>query len=158
MGKEIEMPTDYSLTLDFVDQPIQIDIDTNSNMEATINTNMSADLTSQMNLGPIIINPIKVDMGLDNINMESKIDMGLDNIKADLCLSVGIREFPKMRIHFPVNYEFGLELFGMRVFNFSICGKSMVVTEDNPVKLFHAPHSSSQRHEGMPTFKVSFDE
>jgi hypothetical protein len=80
-----------------------------------------------------------VDVGLDDIRIkelplirsDSKLDLGLDNIR--------IQELPPfrfdfsmrpIRIHLPLNYSFCVEIFGIRLFKFSVCGEGMVVTED----------------------------
>lgn len=113
---------------------------------------------------------LDLDMGLDNIGIGGtdkpiKIDMGLDNV--NLCFSFAIKELPSMKFHFPTNYEFGLELFGRKVFNFCIGGKSMVVTEQNPVKIMHHPFLDNPRRlagqkqlpqSHGPAVKVSIDE
>ncbi|HEX2675433.1 MAG TPA: hypothetical protein VHM19_02305 [Polyangiales bacterium] len=82
----------------------------------------------------------KVDAGLDNIKANAKVDAGLDNIKADLGLdNIRIQELPPIhfelamrptRVHLPLNYTFCVELFGVKLFKFSVCGEGMCVTED----------------------------
>lgn len=94
---------------------------------------------------------VRADLGLDDIRLkelptvrveasvkelpvirtDSQVDLGLDNIR--------IQELPPfrfdfafrpIRIHLPLNYSFCIELFGFRLFKFSVCGEGMVVTED----------------------------
>jgi len=76
---------------------------------------------------------------LPEIKTDSKVDLGLDNIR--------IAEFPPIqlelavrpvRVHLPLNYTFSLELFGIKLFKFSICGEGMVVSED------YKPHASER--------------
>ncbi len=67
------------------------------------------------------LDPVKVDLGLDNINV---------------CLSLAFTEFPRMQMHMPKKYDFGLTLLGVQVFNFSICGESSVITQDNPPRIY----------------------
>jgi hypothetical protein len=76
---------------------------------------------------------------LPPINTNSKVDLGLDNIR--------IAEFPPIqlelavrpvRVHLPLNYTFSLELFGIKLFRFSICGEGMVVSED------YKPHATER--------------
>lgn len=155
-----DVPSDYTFNtnIDFIDQPIQIDfglddiriggvanspLRTDSNVNSLIGgvqgspvqVNSTTNLNSRVGGldEPIAI---ELDMGLDNVR--ATVDLGLDNINA--CFSFAIKELPSMKVHYPVNYEFGLELLGVKLFNFCIAGKSMVITEDNPVTLFHTPH------------------
>lgn len=76
---------------------------------------------------------------LPEIKTDSKVDLGLDNIR--------IAEFPPVqlelalrpvRVHLPLNYSFSLELFGIKLFRFSVCGEGMVVTED------YKPHATER--------------
>lgn len=90
---------------------------------------------------------VKADLGLNDIRIkevapihaDAKIDLGLDNIR--------IRELPPIkvelslkpiRVHLPVNFSFCFELFGIRLFKFSICGESMTVAED------YQPHATER--------------
>jgi hypothetical protein len=87
----------------------------------------------------------KVDVGLDDIKAVAKVDAGLDNVQvraqADLGLNdIRIRELPTIRfelsmrpirIHLPLKYSFCLELLGLRLFKFTVCGEGMAITEDN---------------------------
>lgn len=63
------------------------------------------------------------------IRSDSKLDLGLDDIR--------IRELPPIelalrptRVHLPLSYSFGIELFGFRLFKLSLCGEGMVITEN----------------------------
>lgn len=76
---------------------------------------------------------------LPKIVTDSKVDLGLDNIRIaelpPLQLELGVRP---VRVHLPLNYTFCLELFGVRLFKFSICGEGMVVSED------YKPHATER--------------
>ena len=131
-GKDINFPRDYELDLDHAVNlnvsKINMDVNSNSDIELDMGLD-NVDVKSDS----------KVDMGLDkmNLNSNSKVDLGLDNV--NICLNMGIKEMPKMKVHMPTNYDFGLEFFGLKVMNFSVCGKTMVVSEDNPTQLFYHP-------------------
>jgi hypothetical protein len=65
------------------------------------------------------------------IRTDSKVDLGLDDIR--------IRELPPfklelafrpVRVHLPLNYTFCIEVLGIRLFKFSLCGEGMAVAED----------------------------
>lgn len=104
--------------------------------------------------------PIALDLGLnvhvDQLDLKleplelkldpAKIDLGLDNI--NVCLSLAFTEFPRMQMHMPKKYNFGFTLFGMQVFNFSICGESSVITQENPPRIF-------QKFSGSRTWQPS---
>jgi hypothetical protein len=102
--------------------------------------------------------PIAVDLGLDNIHVKLdpielkldpldikleplelkldpvKVDLGLDNV--NVCMSVALTQFPKMRMHMPTKYDFGVTLLGIPLVKFSVAGETMIVTQDNPPRLF----------------------
>jgi hypothetical protein len=76
---------------------------------------------------------------LPQINTDSKVDLGLDNIRIaefpPIQLELGMRP---VRVHLPLNYSFSFELFGFKLFKFSICGEAMVVSED------YKPHATER--------------
>jgi hypothetical protein len=99
-----------------------------------------------------------VDLGLDNvraavdaglneirikelplIRSESELDLGLDNIRIaqlpPIQLEVAVRP---TRVHLPLSYAFSIELFGIKVFKFSLCGEGMVISED------YKPHATER--------------
>jgi hypothetical protein len=88
-------------------------------------------LTADIKLEPLDIKlePVKIDLGLDNINV---------------CLSLAVTEFPRMQVHLPSKYDFGFSLFGLPVVNFSICGESSLITEDNPPRVFRTVQPDPQ--------------
>lgn len=69
---------------------------------------------------------------LPTIKVETDSDVDL---KLDVCVSClpqidlqfGLRP---MRFHFPLNYRFCINLFGINVFSFEACGEGMVIAED----------------------------
>jgi hypothetical protein len=84
-----------------------------------------------------------LDAGLDNItststlNSTSKVDLGLDNIKITELPRIDLQVAMKpTRIHFPVNFHFGLSGLGLQLLTFSVCGESMVIIED------YVPHKT----------------
>ncbi len=79
------------------------------------------------------LNDIKADLGLDNV----KVDLGLDKVNA--CVSLAIKEVPPLRIQIPNNYKMGFEFLGIPIFAFTLCGKTMLLTEDNPTRFFREP-------------------
>jgi len=146
MGKDVAIS---------IPQPFELDID----LSSSSNINLGGSMTTKMTLDPITIRPLEVDMGLDNVNVDMgldnvKVDMGLDKVKVDMgldninvCMSFAIKEFPSMRMHMPMDYSFGIKLFGMEMLGFSICGKSMIVTEDNPKRMFYTPTRKAPQRE-----------
>lgn len=162
MGKDVDVE---------VPQPFEIDLDldpisvfTNSNISSNNNIALTGDPESPISVGPLTVNPLSVDLGLNDVNVDMglddvNVDMGLDNI--NMCMSFAVTEFPSMRVHFPVDLDFGLKIFGMPVINFGIFGKAMVVTEDNPKKVFYTPKKNTgkrSKNEASDTIKVSIEE
>lgn len=86
--------------------------------------------------------PVRVEASIKELPLlrtDSKVDLGLDDIR--------IRELPPIqfelsfrpiRVHLPLNYSFCIELFGIRLFKFSLCGEGMAVAED------HRPHATER--------------
>jgi hypothetical protein len=62
---------------------------------------------------------------------DSKVDLGLDDIRITelppLKLEFAWRPF---RFHLPVNLKFCIELLGVPLFKFSLCGETMAIGED----------------------------
>lgn len=82
----------------------------------------------------ITLDPIKIDLGLDNINV---------------CLSLALTQLPRMQLHFPTKYDFGFSLLGCQILNFSICGESSFVTEDNPPRVFRKVEPEPRTNPGF---------
>jgi hypothetical protein len=129
MGKDVNVG---------IPQPFELDVD----LSTTNSMNISGNMNTKITLDPITIKPVSIDMGLNDVNVDMgldnmKVDMGLDNV--NVCMSFAIKEFPSMRMTMPMDYNFGIKMMGMEVLGFSICGKSMMITEDNPKRMFYTP-------------------
>ncbi len=166
MGKDVDVG---------IPQPFEVDLDIFSSLPINISMGSQVDLKSEIDMG---LDNVKVeaDVGLDDVNIDANVglngslDLGLDDVNVDLgldninaCLSFAVKELPSMRVHFPTDYEFGLKLFGLSVFNFHICGKSMIVTEDNPRKIFYTPARRDARGDAggdsaEGSFKVTLED
>ena len=74
-----------------------------------------------------------------NVVSNSTIHIGLDNSrirehrKINLCVELAMKP---TRIHFPVNFKFGVKGLGMELLCMNFCGESMVVIED------YVPHKT----------------
>ena len=149
MGKGVEVD---------IDQPFELDVEIDMGLD---NVKMDMGLDNvKMDMG---LDAVKVDMGLDAVKVDMglddvKVDMGLDDVKVDMgldninvCMSFAIKEFPSMRVHFPIDFALGIKMLGMEVLGFNICGKAMVLTEDNPRTMFYTPtrkrHDKSHKRE-----------
>jgi hypothetical protein len=135
-----KIPSTYNVTTDS-------NLTSNSTVGMTTNSVVDLDMgLDNINTTSNLTSDSKVDMGLDNINTsltsDSKVDMGLDNV--NICINMGVSELPKMKFHMPMNYDFGIDIFGMRVMNFCLGGKSMLISEDNPTQVFY----NSQQRQG----------
>lgn len=140
MGKDVDVE---------LPQPFELEIDSTMGMTSFLSM---APVSVDMGLDNVKIDlDGKVDMGLDNVNIDMgldnvKVDMGLDDVNVDMgldninmCMSLAIKELPSMKVQFPVNFDFGVKLLGIPLLNFVLCGKSMVLTEENSKRLFHVP-------------------
>ncbi len=128
MGKDVKVE---------IPQPFEMEIDSNMAMNsflsmAPITIDMGLD-DMNMDMNTNLTLDGKMDMGLDNVN----VDMGLDNI--NMCMSFAIKELPSMKMQFPVNFDFGIKVLGLPLLNFGICGKAMVLTEENSKRIFQVP-------------------
>jgi hypothetical protein len=105
---------------------------------------------------PVTINPVTIDLGLDNI----RADLGLDDI--NVCLSLAMTQIPNVRVHLPTKYKFGFSLFGVRIVDLSFSGETMLVTEDNPPRIFQGPVPHERREwskgHGVYASKVTLTE
>ena len=115
------------------------------NLNATIDpVNIGITQIPDINLNAKI-DPLKIDtdskLQTDSIVKTDSI-LKTDN-KVDLDLDVSIKELPQIdlqlgfrptRIHFPLNYQFCLTLFGIKVFEFKTCGEGMIIAEDYKAK------------------------
>ena len=110
--------------------------------------NVGLRVTGDVDVG---LDNVRVDAGLDNLRIkelapigatvsvkdlpviqtDSRVDLGLDDIR--------LRELPPvklelsvspLRMHLPLSYSFCLEIFGIRLFRFSLCGEGMAIAED----------------------------
>jgi hypothetical protein len=114
---------------------------------APINTSSSVALNAGLDDIRIATQPIQttssVDAGLDNIRLNNvapittsstlnaQVDLGLDDIRIRELAPVRIElSFKAFRFHLPLNYQFNIDLFGVPVFRFSLCGEGMAIGED----------------------------
>jgi hypothetical protein len=122
------------------------DINTNSLINAailqlpTVNTNST--VNAAITQLPEIRTDSKVSAAiteLPEIRTDSKVDLGLDNIRIrelpPLLLELAARPF---RLHLPLNFTFCLEVLGVRLFKFSVCGEGMAIGEG------YEPHKTEQ--------------
>jgi hypothetical protein len=134
------------------DQPVTVDLGLDD-----VNVNLGLD-NVRMHL-----DPLEVDLGLDNVRMHLdplEVDLGLDDI--NVCLSLALTEIPRVRVHLPTKYDFGFCLFGIRIFSFTFAGETMLVTQDNPPRIFHqmVPHEPPERPQGLTdvAYRVTLEE
>ena len=66
-----------------------------------------------------------VDIGLEDIRVKELAPIKLEPLKLEL-------SWKSMRIRLPMNYDVKLKLFGLKLFEFSLCGETSVITEDLP--------------------------
>lgn len=80
--------------------------------------------------------PVRADVGITDLPIvrtesNAKIDLGLDDLRIRELAPVRVElSFKPVRVHLPMNYSFCIELFGVRLFKFSLCGEGMVIAED----------------------------
>jgi hypothetical protein len=120
------------------------------NVDAKLNDIRLKEVNVDAKLNDIRLKEVNVDAGLDNIRLkelnvaikevapittDSKVDLGLDNIRIQELPPFQFEfAFRPIRIHLPLNYSFCLELLGIRLFKFSVCGEGMAIAEDYVVK------------------------
>jgi hypothetical protein len=76
-----------------------------------------------------------LDVGLANINANANVNananIGLNDIRINSLPKIQLEfSMRPLRVHLPLHYTFCIELFGIQLFKFSLCGEGMVVTED----------------------------
>ncbi len=147
---KIDIPQEYTIHLN----PVQLQGSVGTDIQ--LSGNPEQPLTIDAGLDDVNVGltgnrdqPVTIDLGLDHIKIAVeplKVDMGLDDI--NVCLGLALTQIPRVRIHVPTRYEFGLNLFSVPIFNFMIGGETMLVTEDNPPRLFSRASPAVGREKG----------
>ncbi|MGH7499349.1 MAG: hypothetical protein ACREL3_10915 [Gemmatimonadales bacterium] len=122
MSKSVDVPTEYTIhstVSGSVDMGLD-DIKIKEIAPITLNTTSQLNSSSSLNSTSKLDSTSKVDMGLDDIRIKElpRIEVGLE------------MSMKPTRVHFPVNYKFGLNTLGMELLSFVVCGESMVIIED----------------------------
>ncbi len=86
--------------------------------------------------------PLVINAGLDDVHISLSgsrtepvtVDLGLDKI----CISLAITEFPRMQVHVPTRYDLGFCLFSVPVFQLTLAGETMLITQDNPPRIVYS--------------------
>lgn len=145
-GSKVDIPTEYTVHLN----PVQLA--------------GGADIHASLDVAGVAGRPLFVDAGLDDVNVALTgnpaepvtLDLGLDDIKVSLagdpakpvrldlgldkiCVKLALTEIPRVQVHIPTKYDFGFCLFGIPIFNFTLAGETMFVTQENPPRIFHSP-------------------
>lgn len=137
-----------AIGVDLTGSDISVGATLGGTLGATLGGTLGANLggTVGANLG----GGVAVDLGLDDVRVKElpkietdssvsikelpriEVDLGLDNIRVSelppVQLELGFRPF---RLHLPLNFKFCLEVFGVTLFKFSVCGEGMAIGEDN---------------------------
>jgi hypothetical protein len=169
-----DLPTSYTLTFEGgpANQPIDIHLDDiKLDLTGDVTKPVSADVILDVKGDPA--HPVALDLTGDpnkpiavNLSLTGRrdepitVDLGLDNV--NVCLSLAVTQLPRARIHVPTKYEFGLCLFGRRIFDFNIAGETMIIMEDNPPRIIHqasarVPNQPPQEP-GETSFRVTLGE
>jgi hypothetical protein len=103
------IPSAYTITM--APQPLQVG--------ATVNAGM--DDIRIREIAPITLSTTSTVSTRSTMDTTSRVEMGDIRIR--------IVEIPRVRVHMPMHYDFGISLLGMELLSFSLCGESMVITE-----------------------------
>jgi hypothetical protein len=155
MSAEIDL-TDVNATIDGgILSDVNIDIGNLDNIRlkevniaAGLNDIRLKEVNVSAGLNDIRLKEVNVNAGLDDIRLKeinvaikevapinAKVDLGLDNIRIEELPPFQFEfAFRPIRIHLPLNYTFCLELLGIRLFKFSVCGEGMAIAEDYVAK------------------------
>lgn len=85
-------------------------------------------------VGPINIGTLpKLQLSMDKLQVGlDKLQVGLDKLQIGmdpLTVHVGLAEVPRIRVHLPAHYSFGLKLMGVELLCFQLCGEAQMITE-----------------------------
>jgi hypothetical protein len=112
-GKNVNLPTDYTLTL-------QGDVDGN------------LDDIRIKEIGPMQLTTINTVTTRSTLDSASKVDAGM-SIKVTELPEIRVEmAFRPMRVHMPLHYKLCLTLLGREILTLGFCGESMLITEPNP--------------------------
>jgi hypothetical protein len=93
----------------------------------------------------VSVDPTTVDsVGLDNIKPRSELvvplpvrtETALDirPVTMDLCLNINFGRIPPTCIRQPYHHHFGMTLFGVEIFGFTLSGEQRIIIDDLPDK------------------------
>lgn len=88
-------------------------------------------------IAPVSLTSTSMLNSESKLTSDSKVNLGLDNIQIKALPKIDLQVAMKpTRVHFPVNFHFGLSSMGLQLLTFSVCGESMVIIED------YVPHKT----------------
>ena len=72
----------------------------------------------------------KIDINTNsNVSVKELPKIDIDANTSSV-VNVAITKIPDVRTHLPSHYNLGFSVFGVELFNFSLCGESQVITEE----------------------------
>ncbi len=128
---DIDIPQEYWIHLNPLHVTGGMDLDVDAQLTADLgldDVNIAVE-PLKLTLDPLKLTLDPVKLTLDPVT----VDLGLDNV--NVCLSLAITDFPRMRVHAPTKYDFGLCVLGLELLKFSVCGETMLLTEENPPRI-----------------------
>jgi hypothetical protein len=76
------------------------------------------------------IEPLSADLKIEPLKTDSNITLDLKPVVLDLCLTTNIGKVPNLCIRQPYRHRFGLTLFGVEVWGFSLSGEQETVIDE----------------------------
>jgi hypothetical protein len=141
-GGKINIPSSYTIALNPVNLggSMTLTLDGSSTQPLVIDAGLD-DMGLSLTGNPK--EPISVGVSLTGNPKEPiAVDMGLDHI----CMSIALTQIPRVKVHLPTRYDLGLCLFGVPIFSLRFAGETMLVTEDNPPRVFYKPPAPRPHH------------
>lgn len=128
-----------------LDHYFENDLDSNNDLDLYFENDINSNITHSG-----IPNSHDVRLGgLDNIRIEKIPKIYLDSesdMSIDSTTNIHIKEIPEIRGHLPMNFNLGFKLFGIELFNFSLCGELQMITEKyKPTRWEHCIDSDTKK-------------
>ena len=128
-GPDIEIPTNYTITthVDSNGTSFAVDADLDNIRIKEIGKIELADINVRLKELPPEIPKLTIDSNVA-VTKLPPIDTNI-SVKELPEIKVALTSIPDTRVHLPANFNVGVSVLGVCLFNVSLCGEAQVITE-----------------------------
>jgi hypothetical protein len=155
---------------------IKVDITSDSNIDADIDSDTKTDIKSESNIDIdldgsnlrtelVLPQPFRTESNFaitEPIVMENRSDIGLDvrPMVMDFCFKFEFGDLPSTCIRQPYQHHFGITLFGIEILGFNLAGESRILIEDvvkKPQVVWGGGHDEGRPSKRRPARQAESD-